>query len=95
VPPRTWARLVPSFDEEPRRAQWWETVTPLAADCDIALEKLHCTPGEFYARTSWRERLLIRLHLGYRHLQEEAGQQQAEHLREAQAQVLQQGPMRG
>ena len=45
---------------------WWQSLTPLAADCEIALEKLHCTPGEYYRRTMPHERLLIRLHLAYR-----------------------------
>jgi hypothetical protein len=78
---------VPTGEEAPRRAQWWETLTPLAADCDIALEKLHCTPGEYYRRTTWKERLLIRLHLGFRALQDEATQEQMAQQRDAQAQL--------
>lgn len=76
----------------PRRFPWWQGLTPLAADCEIALEKLHCTPGEYYRRTTPRERLLIRVHLAYRSEQ----QRMAEHLRaqraEVHAQLMQQFP---
>jgi hypothetical protein len=46
-------------------------MTPLAGDCELALELLHCTPIEYYHRTTPHERLLIRLHLAYRNKQRE------------------------
>ena len=65
-----------------RRLPWWQSLTPLAADCEVALEKLHCTPGEYYKRTTAQERLLIRLHLAMRgeqqRMQEQLRQQRAE-----------------
>jgi hypothetical protein len=44
-------------------------MTPLAGDCELALELLHCTPREYYLRTSPAERMLIRIHLAYRNEQ--------------------------
>lgn len=49
---------------------WYERMTPLMVDCHIAMELLHCTPGEYYRRTTRRERLLIRLFQEYRAQQE-------------------------
>ena len=57
---------------------WWERLTPLANDCEIALELLHCTPGEYYARTTDAERLLMKLHLAYRNKQRAMAEQLAE-----------------
>jgi hypothetical protein len=62
---------------------WWERLTPLASDCEIALELLHCTPGEYYARTTEAERMLIKIHLAYRNKQ----RAMAERLAEARAQT--------
>jgi hypothetical protein len=44
-------------------------MTPLSTDCDLALELLHCTPREYYARTTEAERMLIKVHLAYRQKQ--------------------------
>ena len=44
-------------------------MTPLAHDCEIALELLHCTPREYYLRTSMAERFLLKMHLAYRQKQ--------------------------
>ena len=52
-----------------RPLTWWDRLTPLAGDCELALELLHCTPGEYYRRTSPAERMLIRIHLAYRNEQ--------------------------
>ncbi len=41
-------------------------MTPLMRDCYLALEVLHCTLGEFYQRTTPRERLLMGLYFGFK-----------------------------
>ena len=77
----------------PILGMWWEVSTPLAGDCEIALHILHCTPGEFYRRTTWKERLLMRLHLAYRAEQRdeaETRQQQKQERDAAMRQQLQQ-----
>ena len=68
---------------------WWERLTPLTNDCEIALELLHCTPGEYYARTTHEERLLIKLHLAYRNKQ----RAMADRLAEARAKTQPRAPV--
>ena len=76
-----WRRLVGTPDEAPPPRAWFATVTPLAADCDLALQVFHCTPGEFYRRTTWQERLALRIHLAYRQEQEQAAREHDELVR--------------
>ena len=94
IPPLVWQRMGPGDGGPPRRRAWWETSTPLATDCDIALEKLHCTPGELYRRTTWQERLLLRIHLAYRAEQEQAAAEYREMQREEQAEAARRGGAR-
>ena len=53
---------------------WWQTQTPLAADCALAMEKFHRPVHEYYRTTPWKIRLLHRLALAYRQQQEEAAE---------------------
>ena len=69
---------------------WWESCTPLATDCEIALQVLHCTPGELYRRTTWKERLLMRLHLAYQAEQREEADARQQQQQEREAAMRQQ-----
>lgn len=76
-----WARLTgQDAPPVPFTPPWWETLTPLAVDCEIAIEKFGCTPGEYYRRAGPRERHLIRLHLAYRSEQRQAADAHREQL---------------
>jgi hypothetical protein len=81
VPPHIWDELVCVSEGdaplEPLPLPWWERMTPLANDCEIALELLHCTPREYYLRTSVAERFLLKIHLAYRQKQRAMAEQLA------------------
>jgi len=66
---------------------WWMRQSPLAADCTIALDILGCTPSEYYQRTTWKERALIRLHLAYRQEQTQAADEHQQQHAAAQAEA--------
>jgi hypothetical protein len=94
VPQVIWARLVGTPETgPPLPGFWWESLTPLAADCELALEKFHCSVSDYYARTTWQVRLLHRLAVAYRQEQDrharELDEERQEAQREAQAQARQ------
>ena len=74
------ADQTPDAPEMPQ--PWWQRMSPLAGDCYTALEVLHCTPAEYYRRTTAKERLLIRLYQAFRgeqdQMQEEIRRNRAE-----------------
>ena len=95
MPAAVWKHLLgqdlPAHWPQDLAAPWWERSTPLASDCDVAIEKLGCTPAEYYRRTTPQERLLIRLYLAYRgeqqRMQDRLRQQRSEAQGAAQRQV--------
>jgi hypothetical protein len=56
-------------------------------DCYLALEVLHCTPGEFYRRTTPKERVLMRIYLAYKHEQQAFADDRRRQHAEMQAQL--------
>ena len=64
---------------------WWQTQTPLAADCALAMEHFHRPVHEYYRTTPWKIRLLHRIALAYRQEQDEAAADATQQLQRDQA----------
>lgn len=94
MPQDIWERLVGTPElGPPLPGFWYESLTPLAADCTLAMDHFHCTITEYYARTTWQVRLVHRLAVAYRQEQErharELEEDRLEEEREAKAQAHQ------
>jgi hypothetical protein len=90
VPQDVWQHLLGDDQEPAPSPPWWQRMTPLMRDCYLALEVLHCTLGEYYQRTTPRERLLFSLYLAYKAEQERFTRHRNEQLAETQALIDQQ-----
>jgi hypothetical protein len=91
IPSGVWAHMTGTDldpeDGPPPPLPWYERMTPLMRDCYLALEVLHCTPTEYYRRTTAKERQLIGLYFGYKAQQEEYRDHQRERRAMRQAQI--------